>query len=170
MKVFIGCSSYNDIDRKYFETAKKVVLKCINLKYELVFGCCNNGLMGLVYDEYMKSGLNVYAICTKHYKDDLNTVKCNKVLVNNTYEQIDYFMKSDLYIFLPGGYGTYNEIFYLINSYVTGEHKNNIIIVNTDHYYDELKIILEKIKNEKFAKVFDFVKFIDKIEELDLIL
>lgn len=166
MKCFVGCSSYDEIDEKYFESAREVSKVLIDKDYELVFGCCNRGLMGSVYDEFKSNNALVTAVCTEYYKSDLDMVDCNKVLVSTTMDQLNEFMKSDVMVFLPGGYGTYNEMFYMINAFVTKDHTSKIIVINTDGYYEELKSILSTIKSERFAKVFDFVYIVDTIDEL----
>ena len=170
MKAFIGCSSYDEIDDIYFDNAKEVSEVLIDKGYDLVFGCRNMGLMGSIYDSFMDSGAEVTAVCTEFYKEDLDLVSCKKVLVPDTVGQLEEFMKSDVLIFLPGGYGTYNELFYMINAYVTKDHNSKIIVMNVNNYFENLKGILSKVKNDKFAKIFDFVHVVDSVEELGSLL
>ena len=170
MEAFVGCSSYDEIDNKYFDASKEVSTCLINNGYDLVFGCCNRGLMGNVYDEFKSNGSHIKAVCTEYYKDDLNNVDCEKVLVKDTMEQLNEFMKSDILVFLPGGYGTYNELFYMINAYTTESHKSDIIVINIDHYFDPVIEILSTIKKEKFAKVFGFVHVVSDSKELNALL
>lgn len=170
MKSFIGCSSSEKINKIYFDYSSKIIDILINKKYEIVFGCYNKGLMGLVYNKYKQTNLKMNAICIEHYKKDLDALDCNKILTKNTFEQCEIFIKSDILLFLPGGFGTLNELFYMINSNIIENHHSKIIIVNINHYYDELKNMINKIIKEKFAESIDFIYFIDNIEELDEIL
>lgn len=168
MKVFIGCSQYNDIDKKYFDTAKKVSNSLINHNCTLVFGGASSGLMGCVYNSFKEKNVSIYAIQTEHYKYELDKLDCNKKVVSTTLNQMEEFMNnSDLLMYLPGGFGTYNEIFYMICEYINETHNKKIVIINIDHYFDGLIEIIEKIKREKFAKKFDFITFINSIDELD---
>ena len=50
---------------------------------------------------------------------------------------------SNLIIFLPGGFGTIDEIFTSIESKRANEHDNDIIIVNFNNYYDSNIYILK---------------------------
>ena len=170
MRVFVGCSAYDEINSVYFKEARKIsdVLICKN--YELIFGCRNKGLMKEVYQTFIANNINVKGICSKTFEHDLDEINCNKKLVESTCDQLKEFMKSDLMVFLPGGYGTYNEIFYMINAFVNGEHYSKIIIININNYYDELISILNKIKKEKFAKMYDFVYIIEDSNELESLL
>lgn len=170
MKVFVGCSSYEDIDSRYFIEADKLADVLIKNNCEVMMGCCNRGLMGLITNKCNKNNLNVLNICIEHYKEDMEDVVGKKLLVGDVDAQLKIFMQNDYLIYAPGGYGTYNELFYMVNAYVLGNHKAKIILINTTHYYDEVKSILEKIENEKFAHIFDIVTVVDNFEELDNIL
>jgi uncharacterized protein (TIGR00730 family) len=165
MKVFIGCSSYDTINQKYLNEGTKVASYLSNNKYDLSFGACNHGIMGKIYKEFKDNNRNIDATCTEYYKDSLNELDCNKILVKDTNEQLKEFEKSDLLLFLPGGYGTYCEIFYMINSFVINEHNKKIILYNLDGYFDGIKQSLEKIKEEKFASIFDFIYIVNNFEE-----
>ena len=53
----------------------------------------------------------------------------------------------------------------MICEYVNQTHNKNIVIINIDHYFDGLIQVLNKIRNEKFAKDFDFITFVNTIDE-----
>ena len=46
MKIFISCSSSNEISEEY-KIVSKYLIEEISKDNDLVFGCSNNGLMGL---------------------------------------------------------------------------------------------------------------------------
>ena len=72
MKIFIGCSSSNDIDKKYLEENKKL-LDIILKDNDLVFGSCNNGIMGLAY-----------SIAIKNEKEIIESIAC---IIKSKYEE-----------------------------------------------------------------------------------
>ncbi len=171
MKVFIGCSSYDDLNKIYYDEATKVANKLVNKDFSLVFGGCAHGIMGTVYDVFKSNNKEIYAIQTAHYSYELENIVCNKKVAHTTLEQLECFMnESDVLLFLPGGYGTLNEIFYMISEYVNETHHKNIIIYDIDHYFDGLRMMLNKIKKEKFASLYDFVKIVDNLNDLDILL
>ena len=51
MKVFIGCSSRENIPDKYFNDCEKLLDELFKLNNDLVFGAYNKGLMALSYDK-----------------------------------------------------------------------------------------------------------------------
>lgn len=171
MRVFIGCSSYDDLKDIYYKEAADVAKTLVNKDFSLVFGGCAHGIMGTVYDVFKSNNKEIYAIQTKHYSYELDNLDCHKEVQESTLGQLERFMQlSNIIMYLPGGYGTYNEIFYMISEYVNETHHNKIIIYNINNYYDDLKNILNKIKEEKFASLFDFVTIVDNLSDLDHLL
>ena len=166
MKVFIGCSSYDELNNIYYEEAKKIAKYLVDRNCSLVFGGSGKGIMGSVYNTFKENNKDIYAIQTKHYSKDLEGLECHKQIVETTLNQLEEFMKqSDLLIFLPGGYGTYNELFYMISEYVNETHNKKIVVYNINNYFDELEKIFCKIKEEKFASLFNFVKIVNNLDE-----
>ncbi len=152
-KVFIGMSSYDSIPKMYFEEARRLASLCAEFGYDLVFGACTSGLMGEVYNEYLQhKDRDITAVCMRQYESDLELIPevKNKIIFESTLEQIEYFMTCDKLIYLPGGYGTLTELIYLINAKVNKNHDKDIIIVNTNHFYDK---IIEHF-NKMFAEGF----------------
>ncbi len=166
MKVFVGCSSYDDLNEIYYKEAEALSKYLVDRNCSLVFGGCARGIMGKVYSTFKNNNKDIYAIQTEHYKEELDNLECNKEIKSSTLEQLEGFMnESDLLIFLPGGYGTYNEIFYMISEYVNETHNKKIIIYNINNYFDGIKTILEKIEKERFASLFNFVTIVDNLDE-----
>ena len=161
MKVFVGCSSYDDIDKKYFDTAKKVSNILIDHNCTLVVGGGDYGLMGSVYHQFLDNDKPVLGIATDYYKCDLDKMDCKKIYVKSTLDQMAAFMKeSDIFLFLPGGYGTYNEIFYMICEYVNQTHNKNIVIKNGENTNPTVKYLnVVAYKKEICVKTLKYEQF-----------
>ena len=73
----------------------------------------------------------------------------------------------DFSLILPGGLGTFSEIFNLIEEYRL-DNKKKIIIYNLDGYYDDLINIMNKLYETKFAsiKVDDYLNIFDNREDI----
>ena len=69
MKLFIGCSSSNDIPTEYFEDCK-IFLEELMKENDLVFGACTTGLMGLAYNTALNNNREVTGICPEVYKEN----------------------------------------------------------------------------------------------------
>lgn len=152
MKLFIGCSSSNDIPKEYFEDCK-VLLEELMKENDLVFGACNSGLMGLAYNTTLKASGNIIGICPEAYKDDLKTLKCDReITTKSVSERTDSVISSsDALIFLPGGIGTIYELFTAIESKRCHEFNKPIVIYNSNGYFDKLLEFMYKVYSEKFS-------------------
>lgn len=152
MKLFIGCSSKNDIPTEYFNDCK-VLLEELMKENDLVFGACNSGLMGLAYNTTLKANGNITGICPEAYKDDFKTLKCDtEITTKSVSERTDSVISSsDALIFLPGGIGTIYELFTAIESKRCHEFNKPIVIYNSNGYFDKLLEFMDKVYSEKFS-------------------
>ena len=55
MKLFIGCSSSNDISKRYLNDCEEYLEELFKLDNDLVFGAYNKGLMAIAYKLAKKS-------------------------------------------------------------------------------------------------------------------
>lgn len=156
MKLFIGCSSRNEIPNKYYVDCKKVLENLFSCGYELVFGACSSGLMGLSYDVAMNNSSKIIGVFPEFYKDEADSLDCVKIPVKTVGERTDKIIKeSDALIFLPGGIGTVYELFTAIESKRGNEHNKPIIIYNCGGFYDYIFEQLDMMEDEKFISSYD---------------
>lgn len=156
MKVFIGCSSSDNISNEYFEDCKNLLEQLLN-DNDLIFGACNSGLMGLTYNTAINHGRNICGVCPEAYKEDFKLLKCNSEITTNsvserTKEMIEL---SDALVFLPGGIGTIYELFTAIESKRCYEFDKPIIIYNSNGFFDKMLEFMEKAYIESFSKTQD---------------
>ncbi len=75
--------------------------------------------------------------------------------------------EAELFVVLPGGYGTLDEMFDVIASATVGEHKKPLICLNYRGFYDELILFSDKLKRVGFMPEVEVYKpiFVETIEE-----
>lgn len=158
MKIFVGCSSSNDIPNQYREDCKLLLNDLFERDNDLVFGACNSGIMGDSYNGALKNNRDIIGICPEAYKDDFKELKCTSEITTKTVsERTDSLInESEVLLFLPGGIGTIYELFTSIESKRCHEHDRAIIIYNSCNCYDELFVFLDKLYGESFTN--DYVK------------
>ena len=158
--IFVGCSSSDNAIAKYGEYAAELGRLIAGKGYNLVFGGSYNGLMGLVSRVAANGGSNVIAIISKAYANDTPEY-CSEVISTETLSERKHKMieKSASFIFLPGGIGSLDEIFTIIETKRAKEHNKSIIIVNINGYYDDLIKQINSIVSEGFAKESDLQLF-----------
>ncbi len=154
MKIFIGCSMNNQIDKQFKKTSE-ILLSKVLIKHDLVFGACNSGITGIAHDIACKNNRNITGVAPTIYKDNFKNSKCNKEIeVVDVANRMNEFIKeSDVLLFLPGGYGTLAEFFFMVDKKRAGEFNKPIILYN-DHeskYYDMLLKLLNQFKRFGFA-------------------
>ncbi len=152
--VFCGSSEGNDqliIDEAY-ELGKKLADSDITL----VYGAAKIGVMGQVakgaldhhgkvigvIPEFLKMKEVVY-----HGLTELHTTQNMHERKLKTHEF------SDAIITLPGGFGTLEEFFEMITWAQLGLHGKPIGILNTNGFYNELLVFLEKMVKTGFLKM-----------------
>lgn len=161
MKVFIGCSSHIDIDNKYIEDAKYIANKLSN-KYDLVIGgIMDNGMLGTVYKEFINNNKKIYLYTLELYKEDISKYKVDCKYLENTFERTNrLYNEADKILILPGGSGTFSEIFSMLEDNRTIDSNKEIIIYNQDNYYSIiLELLMKSIKHN-----FNDISIMDRLK------
>jgi len=131
--VCIYCASSNQIPQKYFDAAKQ--------------------LSQTLAEAGMQHGGHVIGIIPAFMKAaqwDHPEVE-NMHIVSDMHERKRKFIEqSDAIIALPGGCGTFEELFEAITLKQLGQHTHPIIIVNVDGFYDPILQMLNKVVEERF--------------------
>ena len=150
MYVFIGCSSHSNIDDVYVSNARLVAAFLAKTGFNLITGGIN-GVMGVVQEEFAKfdRDINIYEIDYYKNKDDCYKYSLLKYKNVGSRKQA-IISKANIIIIMPGGIGTLDELFTFVESKRTHEHNCPIIILNINHYYDDLVKMLEHMYNNNF--------------------
>ena len=150
MKIFIGCSSSDDIDDIYKNSALDLAEKLSKKDNELICGG-NDGLMKIFHDTFLKNSKVVTIKGVKNYYKIVSL--CPNIYYYDTISDRKKAIieEADILIFLPGGIGTFDEIFSFIESKRANEHNKPIVIANINNYYNKLLEQLDKMYKECFA-------------------
>lgn len=120
---------------------------------QLVYGGGRNGLMGLVADATLRSGGRVIGIIPKAlvekewaYRD------CSELHIVDTMHDRKRMMaeRADAFLALPGGIGTFEELFEVWTWRQLGYHDKPIGLLNTAGYYDGLLAFLATSVQQQF--------------------
>lgn len=135
MKIFIGCGSNPKISDELKLAAKDVCKVIAGLGYDLVYGAYNEGMMGVCFNTFKEMNKEVYGINITKY----DTGDCYEVY-DTSFERLKRICEiSDKLLILPGGIGTYSELFGLLE-----EKAKPVIIYNYKGFYDDLIKFLNK--------------------------
>ncbi|MBQ6538917.1 MAG: LOG family protein [Bacilli bacterium] len=157
MKIFVGCTSSENIKDSYKEEVKKIA-SFLAKNYDLIIGGVNNdGVFGILIDEFKDK--NIDLITLPIYKEDYDK-NINCTYVDTTFDRTKTCYKmADKVLILPGGTGTICEIFSILEESRTFDGKE-IIIFNLDNYYaNTLEMIVDAVKHK-----FNDMSILDRIK------
>lgn len=169
MKLFIGCSSSNDIDKIYLDESYSLLNEILK-ENDLVYGAYNNGIMKIAYDMAKLYNRKIFAITTSKYKEELEGLDCEyKECTNNIYRRSEALIKyADMVIILPGGIGTITELVSVIETVRNHEFNKPILIYNINGFFNKFLEFLNKVYEESFSSINDkkYYKVVNTKEEV----
>ena len=166
MNVFIGCSSKESLNHIYIESTTTLANYLSTHNYDLMCGG-TDGLMKILVNTFKKNNRTINLSGVKGYFS-IESENENVTIYNTVSERKHSLIHSaHLMLFLPGGLGTMDEIFTAIESKRAKEHNIPIIIININHYYDNLINQLNTMYQENFATAIDnqYYHITNSIEE-----
>lgn len=167
MNIAVYCSSSNHIPESYIQSAFKLGKWIAESGNVLVFGGATGGLMTAVSEGAV--GAEIIGIIPQAViRMKRQSPCCTQLIEVETMGERKSKMKelADVFIVLPGSYGTLDEMFDVIASGVVGEHKKPLIIVNENGFYNDLLKQVEKMLTEKFIPAENYKPLVlNSIEE-----
>jgi uncharacterized protein (TIGR00730 family) len=152
--VCVFCGSRSGINPAYAAAAQDVGIIIAEMKWRLVYGAGDVGLMGEVARAAQGSGARTLGVIPTHLmareqgKRDLTTL----IITENMHERKKVmFMNSDAIVVLPGGAGSLDEFFEVLTWAQIGLHTKPIFLLNTNGYWKPLIHLLEHVITQGFA-------------------
>ena len=144
--ITVYCASATQLNPA-FHTAACIVGREIGVReLTLVYGGGRIGLMDDVAKSAAESGATVVGVIThKLVAHEQANEACDELIIVDTMQERRKLMmeRGDAYLVLPGGIGTYEELFEVLVGSQLGDHTKPVGIVNVDGYYDPLIAMLE---------------------------
>ena len=154
-KIGIFCSASENIDKMYFESARRIGEWIGQTGKTLIYGGANLGLMECVARTVKENGGKVIGVVpTKlEEKGSVSTLLDEVIHTRNLSDRKDVITeKSEILVALPGGVGTLDEIFHVIAAASIGYHQKKVIFYNEYGFYNELLAALKTLEDKGFAR------------------
>lgn len=140
----------------------------------LVFGGGQVGLMGIVADACLDAGGQVIGVLPERLATvELQHTNCTELHVVPDMHARKALMadRADVFIALPGGIGTFEELFEIATWRQIGYHNKPVFVVNVAGFYDPLIELLNASKREGFLRSKggddgDFIRVVERIEDI----
>ena len=121
----------------------------------LVYGGGNVGLMGAVADGALRGGGEVHGVITRalEVKELAHRGLTSLITVETMHERKAAMAdRADAFVALPGGFGTYDELFEVITWTQLGIQEKPCGILNNGGFFDELIAFIDKATRAGFVK------------------
>lgn len=141
-------------------------------QYRLVYGGSNKGLMGVIANTVLECGGEVTGIMPKGlFKGEIVHQQLSELIeVEGMHERKATMGKlADGFIALPGGFGTYEELFEVLCWSQIGIHNKPIGILNISGYFDPLLNMMNYSVQEGFSNTSNLSLINVSSDPIDLI-
>jgi uncharacterized protein (TIGR00730 family) len=152
-KITVYCGSNKGKTPVYADAALSLANEMINRDLSLVYGAGNVGLMGVLADAMLEAGKKVYGIIPQKLVEiEVAHQGCTELIVVETMRDRKWLMaeKGDGFIAMPGGIGTFEELFEIMTLNQLAYIRKPLALFNVNGYYDGLLQFLLHAVREGF--------------------
>ena len=153
-RICVFCGSNSGNKPEFIEAAKELGRVIAERNMHLVNGGGNCGLMGSISNAVQESGGHVLGIIPKPLADEhlIGPTNGDERIVSGMSEQIQEMINTaDAFIALPGGLGTFEEMFTVASWAHLNIHRKPIGLLNIEHFFDFLFVFLAEAKRHEFV-------------------
>jgi len=151
----VYCGSSDGLDPGNVECARDFGRLLASEGIALVYGGGNVGLMGAVADGALRAGGEVHGVITEALRvKELAHLELTSLIVVDTMHERKAAMadRADAFVALPGGFGTFDELFEVITWTQLGIHEKPCGILNHNGFFDDLVTFLDKTTAAGFIR------------------
>ena len=171
MKICIFCSANDHIDRDFFLMTEELGRWAAQEGHTIVYGGVNCGLMECVAKAAHEYGGRTIGVIPRiiekggrmsQYVDvdiPCDNLSDRKQLMED---------QSDVFIALPGGIGTLDEVFTIAASATIGYHDKRVILYNMKGFWDKLIALLDELQAKGLTRkpVRTYIEVANNLDEI----
>jgi hypothetical protein len=171
MKICVFCSANQQIDPDFFTMTEELGRWAARSGHSIVYGGVNQGLMECVGKATKENGGRTIGVIPMIVEKSGRTSDYVEIEIpcDNLSDRKQLMMdQSDVFIALPGGIGTVDEIFTVASSATIGYHDKLVILYNMKGFWDSLIAMLDDLQAKGMIRGDwrDYIKTADSIEEI----
>ncbi len=173
MKICVFGAASPKIDEEYIRRVEALGEELVKRGHSLVFGGGGNGLMGAAARGVQSQGGYIVGVIPSFFENEnIEAVfeYCDEVVETATMRERKQIMedRSDAFIIVPGGIGTFEEFFEIMTLRQLCRHNKPIALYNINGYYNELNAMMQAAVEKGFVRsaVDALYKTTDNIDEL----
>ena len=175
MKIGIFCSANAHIDPDFFHFTEELGRWIAAQGHSIVFGGVNMGLMECVAKSMKQAGGHTIGVVPSIVEETGRTSQFNDEVIScqNLSERKQLMLdESDVFIALPGGIGTLDEVFTVAASYTIGYHHKRVILYNMKGFWDSTIQMLDNLQQRGVVRGQwrDYIQVATTLEEIKALL
>lgn len=171
MKIAVFCSANKNIDPDFFTLTEEMGKWMAENGHDLVFGGCNSGLMDCIGKAVKANGGRTIGVVPTLVERGGRTFPDLDIEIpcDNLSDRKDLMLaQSDIFVALPGGVGTLDEIFTIAAAHTIGYHHKMVILYNMKGFWNSTIALLDDMAEKSMIRGDwrDVIEVADNLEEL----
>jgi len=171
MKIGVFCSANGQIDPDFFRATEQLGHWLAQHGHTLVFGGVNMGLMECIAQAVHENGGRTIGVVPTIVEKTGRTSQYVDIEIacDNLTDRKQLMMdQSDVFVALPGGIGTLDEVFTVAASATIGYHQKLVILYNIKDFWRPLITLLDDLQQRGMVRGEwqQYIKVANSLEEL----
>ena len=173
--VAVFCAASDSVSQLYFDAAREVGAMLGRIGVSLVYGGTCMGLMEATASAAKAAGAHIVGVVPDILvaRGGVSTLLDECVQVPDLSVRKDTILgRSDILVAMPGGLGTFDEVFHVMASAMIGFHDKKVVFYNVNNFWNSLLATLDELSDKSFMRGEPdrFFAVADTLEELKQII
>ncbi len=155
MTICLFCGSATGTNPAHADLARALGAETARRGWHLVYGGASIGLMGAAADAALAAGGQVTGVIprTLLQREVAHRGLTKLVVTEGMHERKALMARlSDAFVALPGGFGTFEEVFEMVTWNQLGILRKPVILLDTDGYYDAVQALVDRAVDAGFIR------------------
>ena len=175
MKICVFCSANKQIDPEFFTMTEELGKWAAENGHTIVYGGVNQGLMECLAKASKEAGGRTIGVVPMIVEKSgrISDFVDVEIPCDNLHDRKQLMEdQSDVFIALPGGLGTLDEIFTIVASATIGYHQKMVILYNMKGFWNNLIALLDDLQDKGMVRGDwqQYIKTADSIKEISRLL
>ena len=171
MKICIFCSANQQIDPDFFRMTEELGQWAAREGHTIVYGGVNQGLMECIGKAAHEAGGRTIGVIPRIVEKSgrISDYVDIEMLCDNLSDRKQMMEdQSDVFVALPGGIGTIDELFTIAAAHTIGYHNKLVILYNMNGFWDSLIAMLDDLQQKGMVRGnwHDYIAVANNLEEL----
>ena len=155
MKICVFCSANQQIDSDFFALTEELGRWIASEGHSLVYGGVNQGLMECVAKAVHEAGGQTIGVIPQIVEKSgrISQYVDVEMLCDNLSDRKQLMEdQSDVFIALPGGIGTIDEVFTVAAAHTIGYHHKRVVLYNMKGFWNDLLTLLDNLQQRGMVR------------------